>query len=266
MHESFSPVSDGAKSRSGASPSETISAISITHDFRSMLQLASSSVRVAQRQLIERSNFNVAAMLSGALEALERANILAHRLSIPLEQRQDVAPLLIQMVLPELRTLLNRALGPDIRLESLFAADLPPIRCDRLEFENVLLNLATNARDAIAGSGAVLIQAVRCPSHQHQNCIELSMTDTGQGMPQEVAAEAFGAFFTTKPAGRGMGIGLFNVQSFVEGLGGSVELSSTQDRRQDLGQDRSQDRGTRVVLHLPATEETVIPGTRKVFE
>ncbi len=112
-----------------------------------------------------------------------------------------------------------------------------PVRLDRDEFELSLLNLATNARDAMAGSGEFTIAAQALDGR-----VQVRVSDNGSGMPEQVAMRVFDPFFTTKAEGKGSGIGLAVVQRVVVEAGGQVELSS------ELG------KGTCVTLWLPLAE------------
>ena len=222
------------------SPGANNAALSVAHDFRNLLQLASSSARLVRRQLLSNCEVRLASMLEDAVEALDRANVLAQRLSAPGSGECDEENVLLQEAVPELRGLLSHAIGGKIEFESLVASDLPPIRCDRLQLENVLLNLALNARHAMPRGGTLMIEAVPCVRGDHRNCVSLSVTDTGHGMSEDVAARAFEPFFSTRLLDGGTGLGLFNARAFAEAIGGSIQLFTREDA------------GTRVVLHLPA--------------
>lgn len=220
-------------------PGVTDDSLSLAHDFRNLLQLATSGIRLARRELVSKCEIQLASILNDAIEALERANVLARRLSGPGRTERDEEDVLLQDVVPELRSLLSQALGDRIEFESLVASNLPPIRCDRLQLENVLLNLALNSRHAMPQGGRLMIEAVPCVCHDHRQCIALSITDSGHGMSEDIAARAFEPFFSTRLLEGGTGLGLFNARTFAEILGGNVQLSS----RQSVG--------TRVTLHLP---------------
>ena len=101
------------------------------------------------------------------------------------------------------------------------------------------MNLALNARQAMHDRGTLVIEAVPCRERAHRDCISLSVADTGCGMDPEVADRAFQPFFSTRLASGGTGLGLFNVRTFVEKLGGMVELSTEKGR------------ATRITPHLP---------------
>lgn len=225
----------GDDRRSGAGGS-----LGFIHDFRNLLQLAASTLGIARRRIRRGDSSDLDSILLGALEALDRANLMAHRLGPTDCGGADVEPVLLQTLVPELRALLSHALGDGIRFESLVAGDLRPVVCDPLELENALLNLALNARQAMTDEGTLTIEAVTCARRDHGECVALAVADTGCGMAEEVAKRAFEPFFSTRLLDGGSGVGLYNVRRFIETAGGSVQLSTRKNE------------GTRVTLHLPA--------------
>lgn len=227
---------DGQRSVAGGS-------LAFVHDFRNLLQLAASTLGLARRRIRRNDSSDLDSLLLGALEALDRANLMAHRLGLRDYGGEDAEPVLLQTLVPELRALLSPALGDGIRFESLVAGDLRPVVCDPLELENALLNLALNARQAMTGGGTLTIEALTCARSDHGDCVALAVADTGCGMAEEVAKRAFEPFFSTRLLDGGSGVGLYNVRRFIETAGGSVQLSTRKDE------------GTRVILHLPAMRE-----------
>ena len=220
----------------------------IAHDFCNVVQVAISAVRVTRRSLVQRDRA-LAGTLTDALDALERATVLAHRLSTPGVQTAE--PELVQIAAKVLgmRGLLGLAVGDGVRIETLVSDGLPPVLCDVQQLEDALLNLAVNARDAMAGEGVLLIETLRCEEIDHgPKCVALTVADTGCGMPKDIAEQAFEPFFTTKGDRGGAGVGLHNVRSFVERLGGRIELVT------------SQTDGTRIRLHLPAVNAPQFEG------
>ena len=126
----------------------------------------------------------------------------------------------------------------------------PPTVCDRHQLENALLNLAINARDAMPGGGRLVIETYHAElgaeraNLRQGRYIGIRVSDTGSGMAPEVAEHAFDPFYTTKPAGRGTGMGLTMTRHFVERFRGCVELKSA------LGQ------GTSIMLYLPCPRDS----------
>jgi signal transduction histidine kinase len=209
-----------------------------------MLQCATSALRVTRRGLVDRGEAGLAGTVIDALVAIDRANLLAHRLLSAASDGGDLSTILVQDVVLSMRSLLGHLLGESIRLDTLVREDLPPLLCDPYELENTILNLAINARDAMPGGGALIIEARECLAGTHAwPCITLSVRETGSGMGPGVAAQAFRAFFSTKGAGQGTGLGLSAVRLFAERIGGTAELRTGVPD------------GTCVTLHLPAVQE-----------
>jgi hypothetical protein len=134
--------------------------------------------------------------------------------------------------------LLQRVLGDRCEVHVSFAPDLPRVRLDAGQLEQIVLNLAVNARDAMPEGGHLLVTTRRAGSQVH-----LEVRDTGAGMSEEVRLRAFEPFFTTKPKGEGTGLGLAIVHGIVTTAGGSVTIES------------SPGRGTTFRIALPAASE-----------
>jgi len=145
--------------------------------------------------------------------------------------------------------MLRRTLGEQVRLETALDEDLWPALADANQFENAILNLAINARDAMPDGGRLTIStrnatvmATDPKPRQHElpgSYVVVRVTDSGSGMAPEVVAKVFEPFFTTKPIGQGTGLGLSMIYGFVRQSGGYVRIES------GIG------RGTTVALFLP---------------
>jgi len=152
---------------------------------------------------------------------------------------------------------LERTLPTSIALKFTAAPDLPAIFIDRVQLETALLNLALNARDAMNGSGTIQIDArlaasddPRLPSPiggQPAPFIQLTVSDTGHGIPKHLLTRVVEPFYTTKPAGSGSGLGLSMVHGFVEQSGGRVLVTSKPQK------------GTSIHMYLPAMADINLP-------
>lgn len=124
----------------------------------------------------------------------------------------------------------------NIEIKCYLPADLPPVHLDRELFKQALLNLLLNAQQAMPEGGEITLQA-KASANKSESGIELSVIDTGNGMPSEVAAKAFKPFFSLRPGGTGLG--LPTTRKIIEAHGGSIELESA------VGH------GTRFTIRLP---------------
>jgi PAS domain S-box-containing protein len=131
----------------------------------------------------------------------------------------------VNAVVRDVDTLLRSTLGEHIEVHVALAQDLPPVLADTGQLEQVLVNLAVNARDAMPNGGELHIATATLTAEDGVH-VELRVRDTGTGMPPEVMDRAFDPFFTTKPAGQGTGLGLATVYGIVKQSGGSINLES----------------------------------------
>jgi signal transduction histidine kinase/ActR/RegA family two-component response regulator len=221
----------------------------IAHDFNNMLAVVVGGIDLALRRL-NWPRREVMMHLNNAMEGATRAAALTRRLlsfarSEPLlPERVDSSTLIGGM-----SDLLDRTLGERIRVEVDLAPDAWPIYVDPHQLENAIVNLAVNARDAMAGEGLmrvatenVTLAANEVGDVRPGEYVKISVTDTGCGMTHEVLDRAFEPFFTTKPVGKGTGLGLSQIFGFAHQSGGEVGIDSA------LG------RGTTVSIYLPRTE------------
>jgi PAS domain S-box-containing protein len=225
----------------------------IAHDFNNALQGIISSLELASlcldRRHATQAKRHVMVSLDAALRAgrlTQRLLALARRQSSP-SQRANIAKVFTSM-----RELLGRTLGDDIVLDVSFADDLPQLACDSGQLESALVNLAVNARDAMAGHGHLVMScrlcspddsSVQVPLDPAQGVyLEIAVTDDGPGMNEETRLRAFEPFYTTKPEGHGTGLGLSMVYGFVTQYGGAVDIRSMPGA------------GTSVLLYLPCDD------------
>ena len=224
----------------------------IAHDFNNMLAVVLGGLELAQR-----SGTLAAARrhLDSATEGANRAAALTRRLlAFSREESLKPEPIAAASLIADMSDLLDRTLGDGITLVARNGAEGWRIRADRVQLENVVLNLAVNARDAVNGRGTITIvtDAVTLAEEAVGRCVAgdyvtVAVADDGCGMTPEVAERVFEPFFTTKEAGRGTGLGLSQIFAFVQAHGG------------EIGIDTAPGRGTTVTLYLPRDTATAEP-------
>ena len=186
--------------------------------------------------------------------AADRGIALTHQL-LAFGRREVSRPRVISLnsvindVYRMLGSSIGRALGEHLELRCRLADDLWSVRADPAQVEQVLVNLALNARDAMPGGGTVTFTTENVEITEHTDMlwpgryVRVRVADTGAGMPPEVMARAFEPFFTTKPKGEGTGLGLATVHGIVTEAAGLIRISSWPQR------------GTTFTILLPATDE-----------
>jgi len=132
----------------------------------------------------------------------------------------------VGVVVEEERALLRMVLPSRIRLDLAVAPGAYPVRAVRGQVQQVLVNLVGNAKDAIAGAGAVSVRVSPGALAGGGACALLEVADSGSGMPPEVLERLFEPLFTTKPPGKGTGLGLASVQAILKGLDGEIAVTS----------------------------------------
>jgi signal transduction histidine kinase len=206
----------------------------IAHDFNNMLAIVSNYVDLLGEQITEDG---ARADLGRIRVAADRAAGLARQLIV--FARGEPTPTEVfdlNTIVLDSHSLLSRTLGTDIQLVTKPAAVPVPIRADQGQINQVLLNLAINARDAMPDGGTIVVEAgvadvdeetVRVqPVLPPGRYAQLLVSDTGTGMSEDVAARIFEPFFSTKPLGKGTGIGLATVYGIISHAGGAVNVNS----------------------------------------
>nr|WP_247887391.1 PAS domain S-box protein [Azospirillum sp. SYSU D00513] len=229
----------------------------MAHDFNNLLQAMSGCL-----QLVGRRAGHVAGVqkiLDSGRQAVDRgASMVRQLMAFSRRQSLQPEPFDVRDRLLGMRAFLDRALRADIQLEFDLEAGLWPVMADPVQFELTVLNLATNARDAIAAAGRVMIGAgnVECRGEDglRGGFVRVWVQDSGQGIPPEALERVFEPFFTTKAVGQGTGLGLAQVYGFCRQSGGSATVESV------VGQ------GTTVTLLLPraAAEPAIEAEARRV--
>ncbi|WP_448192545.1 MASE4 domain-containing protein [Azospirillum sp. sgz301742] len=204
----------------------------IAHDFNNLLTAVIGNIDLARSRS---EDAKIVRLLENAIKAAGRGAALTEQL-LAFSRKQHLAlkPVDINHLVAGMDDLLLRALGGTVRIERLPAPDLWPAVADPNQVELAVLNLAINARDAVALGGSVTIETANLPQGHPDipddvpagDYVLLSVADTGTGMPADVLARAFEPFFTTKEVGHGSGLGLSMVEGVVKQSGGTVTISS----------------------------------------
>jgi signal transduction histidine kinase len=209
----------------------------VAHDFNNLLAVILNCASFVAEET--GGNEAVLADVEQIRAAAERAAQLTRQLLIfGRREKVKVEALDLNVVVADVRSLLARCIGEDVKLVVRPADSLPAVRADRGQIEQVLVNLAVNARDAMPDGGTLTIEpgaveldedyACRHPGVRPGHYVALSVSDTGTGMSPDVAARIFEPFFTTKPQGKGTGLGLATVYGIVAEAGGSLSVCSEQ--------------------------------------
>ena len=221
----------------------------IAHDFNNMLAVILGSLELLNRRLAG-GDPRSQRFLDAATDGARRASLLTQRL-LAFSRQQPLQPVDLDAnkLVAGMSDLLRHSIGADVRLETVLAGGLWRTHADPNQLENIVLNLAVNARDAMPDGGRLTIEtqnahlddryAVAHPGMVPGQYVLIAVSDTGSGMPAEVVEKAFDPFFTTKPVGKGTGLGLSQVYGFVKQSGGHVKVYS------EPGQ------GTAIKIYLP---------------
>jgi PAS domain S-box-containing protein len=233
----------------------------IAHDFNNILGVILNYAEFVGDELEDGSQAHKD--VGEIRRAAERAAALTRQLLI-FSRREVIKPELLYLrdVISELENLLRRALGERVELETHFSEEVCVLEADPGQIEQVLVNLAVNARDAMPDGGRLVIEVDRAeldeeyadmhPNTEPGSYVRLKVSDTGVGMDQETVQRAFEPFFTTKGKGEGTGLGLATVYGIVTGAGGRIDIYSEPGM------------GTTVKIHLPASSAVPDEGEARV--
>jgi signal transduction histidine kinase/CheY-like chemotaxis protein len=225
----------------------------LAHDFNNLLTGITGSLELIRKRIQQGRIGEIDRYMETAMASALRAAALTHRLlAFSRRQTLDPRPTDMNRLVNGLEELMQRTVGPGIRLDVRMAPDVWSTLCDPNQLENALLNLVINARDAMPDGGILAIETAnttitaddvwnqatgaRVPAGEYAM---LSVSDDGAGMAPDVVARAFDPFFTTKPLGQGTGLGLSMIYGFVKQSGGYIVLRSVPSK------------GTIVTIHMP---------------
>ncbi len=227
----------------------------VAHDFNNILAIIYGNLEL----LLERAPTpQLRALTTDALDAAERGASLTHRL-LAYARQQQLAPSLvdIEKLIRDLSVVLRRTVEESVQIDITIGEDLWPARIDAHQLENSLINLVVNARDAMPHGGRLTIAAentmidesyaAEVPDLAAGEYVMVSVSDSGTGMTKVVAQRALEPFFTTKPVGRGTGLGLSMVYGFIKQSGGHLKIYSEPGH------------GTTIKLFLPRAQKGGLP-------
>ena len=230
----------------------------IAHDFNNLLTGIIGSLDIIRRRMAAGRLDEIPRFMDAASASAQRAGALTHRLlAFARRQSLDIRPNDVNRVIGNMEDLLHRTLGEHIQLECSLGADLWTAFTDANQLESAVLNLAINARDAMPDGGQLTIEtanacldeayASRQTDVDPGDYVVIGISDTGSGMAADVVAKAIDPFFTTKPVGKGSGLGLSMVYGFAKQSRGHLRIYS------EVGH------GTTVKLYLPrALQDAVV--------
>ena len=228
----------------------------VAHDFNNLLTAVIGSLELLRKQL-PRGDERAHSLLDNALHGAERGSALTQRmLAFARRQELNMKAVRLHPLVEGMQGMLDRSLGPTIRLITDAPESLPPVHTDVNQLETALLNLALNARDAMDDTGTIRISArpvSEAADIPHGlppgDYVAISVSDDGHGMDTATLARATEPFFTTKGVGKGTGLGLSMVQGLTEQSGGRLSIHSESGK------------GTTVTLVLPAADSDIAPAT-----
>jgi PAS domain S-box-containing protein len=224
----------------------------VAHDFNNLLQVVSGNLQLLAKDVAGKPRAEQ--RVENALAGVSRGARLASQL-LSFGRRQALEPKVVNVTrfVRAMDDMLRRAIGEAIEIETVVGGGLWNTFIDPTQIENALLNLAINARDAMGGQGRLTIElgnvslddayARLHPDVTAGQYVMLAVSDTGSGIPPEILDKVFEPFFSTKPEGRGSGLGLSMVYGFVKQSGGHVKIYSEPGH------------GTTVRLYLPRSAE-----------
>ena len=235
----------------------------IAHDFNNLLTAISGHCDLLLLRHDD-GDPDFADLVQISQNANRAAGLVGQLLAYSRKQRLSPEVLDLRETLADLTHLLNRLIGEPVRLKFDHAADLAPVRADKRQLEQVIVNLVVNARDAMRGGGEVRIETanetladetrrgqVRLPKGDY---VVIRVIDTGHGIPPDKRDKIFEPFFTTKRTGEGTGLGLSTVYGIIKQTGGFIFVDSTEGE------------GTIFSIYLPAQAHSAATAAREPAE
>jgi len=227
----------------------------VAHDFNNLLTVITGYSELLLQKIGKESPMH--AEVEEIKRAGERAASLTQQL-LAFSRRQIIEPKVVNLdsLVAEMHKMLTRLIGEDIALQATTGKSLGSVRIDPGQFQQILMNVVVNARDAMPDGGKIVIETANVDLDEGYRAVHpyitagrfvmLSVSDTGKGMSEEVKAHIYEPFFTTKERGSGTGLGLATTYGAVKQAGGSIEVYS------EVGI------GTTFKIYLPRIEEEAV--------
>lgn len=234
----------------------------VAHDFNNLLTVIVGNLELMEMQMGEFPHSN---LLNEAMEAADLGARLTERL-LSFARRSPLEPHVAELngLIGGLTDMLRRTLGATVELETVLSDDPWLVKVDPTQFESAIVNLAVNARDAMPDGGRLIIETRNMSLDEDyiadeldlhpDDYVQISVTDTGTGMPTEVIRRVFEPFYTTKDVGEGTGLGLSMVYGFGKQSGGHVTIYSELRK------------GTTVNLYLPRHQDEAAMSDKEEVE
>ncbi|AWY39227.1 PAS domain S-box protein [Pseudomonas putida] len=226
----------------------------IAHDFNNLLTVILGNLEIVRKRLGD--DPKLTRLLDNATQGALRGVSLTQRM-LAFARRQELKAETVEIpaLVQGISGLLRSSLGPSVKIETGFTPEPEPVLADINQLELAILNLATNARDAMPNGGKIVLGTrTEVILEQPRSSLApgryvcLSVTDTGEGMDDATLASAMDPFFTTKGVGKGTGLGLSMVHGFIEQMGGRFILKSEKGK------------GTTAELWLPVAKAGAVAG------
>jgi CheY-like chemotaxis protein len=206
----------------------------VAHDFNNLLMAVLGSLELVQKRLGPGADAKTLKLLDNAIQGAQRGASLTRRM-LAFARRQELATEALELpaLVKGMTGLLDRSIGPGVRIRTRFDPRLPLVVTDANQLEGALMNLVVNARDAMPEGGQITIAGREEHLGEHNplalppgHYVCLAVSDTGAGMDEATLQHAIEPFFTTKGVGKGTGLGLPMVHGLAEQSGGRLRLSS----------------------------------------
>jgi two-component system cell cycle sensor histidine kinase/response regulator CckA len=246
----------------------------VAHDFNNLLTVITGYSELLLQRIGKESP------MRGELEEIQQAGERAASLTqqlLAFSRKQIIEPKVVKLdhLVAEMHKMLARLIGEDVALQATTGKSLGSVKIDPVQFQQILVNLVVNARDAMPGGGKIVIETANadldkayCATHSYVTpgrYVMLAVSDTGHGMSDDVKAHIFEPFFTTKERGKGTGLGLSTTYGAVKQSGGSIEAYSEvgigttfKIYLPRVGEEAAKPAGEILPIHLPGGTETVL--------